>query len=123
MGIARTGYQAIANAIWTLVAVGSRTVTVNDKTGFSLTTDQHAVRRVFHQNITASSLGSGNNADTALGTSLSDYTKGLVVVTNPSSTGRVYLTSNSNVRLTNTGGSTADFNLSIYVVEFMNVLS
>lgn len=38
-GVFRTGYQAIADAVWSLVAVGSRTVTVttnNDKTGYSI---------------------------------------------------------------------------------------
>jgi hypothetical protein len=46
-GVFRTGYQAIADAIWSLVAVGSRTVTVttnNDKTGYALTSLTGLVR-------------------------------------------------------------------------------
>jgi hypothetical protein len=38
-GISRSGFQALANAVWSLVAVGLRTVTVatnNDKTGYSI---------------------------------------------------------------------------------------
>jgi hypothetical protein len=46
-GVFRTGYQAIADAVWSLVAVGSRTVTVttnNDKTGYALTSLAGLVR-------------------------------------------------------------------------------
>lgn len=44
MPVSRSGFQAFANAIWTLVAVGSRTVEVNTKTGFSLTAGSYSIR-------------------------------------------------------------------------------
>lgn len=126
MGVSRTGFQAMANAIWSLVAVGSRTVTVttnSDKTGYSLATSQFNVRRLFHQNITATSLGTSSSADTTLSETLTDWTKAVVIVTNPVSSARVYLTANGNVRITNVSGGSITVDLSIYVIEFMNVLS
>jgi hypothetical protein len=41
-GVFRTGYQALANAVWSAVGVGSRTVTVttnSDKTGYSVSSN------------------------------------------------------------------------------------
>lgn len=108
------------------MAISRSTVRVrtnDDKTGYSLATSQFNVRRLFHQNITASSLATSGSADTTLSETLTDWTKAVVIVTNPVSSARVYLTANGNVRITNVSGGSITVDLSIYVIEFMNVLS
>ena len=67
--VTRTGYQAIANAIWSLVSVASRTVTVttnSDKTGYSLAADQAVNVTKVAGTVVASALTAGYfPADTA----------------------------------------------------------
>jgi hypothetical protein len=66
-GVFRTGYQAIADAVWSLVAVGSRTVTV---TAFGGTTGTFSAGKPY---VVATVLGKHENCDFGSGEVQQDF--------------------------------------------------
>lgn len=88
MGVYRSGFQSVANAIWSLVAVALKTVNVTNwngsapnnlnsgrvdafidvtqKTGYALTPGSYSVRASSSQSITGSMSGTGTNQSLAI---------------------------------------------------------